>query len=65
MTMNQVNKLAVKVARKYKNAESVRRSDVIRDVARTRKLNLEESLILAGCIVKGLYAAGKTIVVSA
>ena len=62
MTQTQLSKLALKVAGKYSNAQSVRRSDVIRDVVRTRKLNLEESIILADCIVKGMYQAGKTIV---
>ena len=64
MTQTQLNKLALKVAGKYSNAQSVRRSDVIRDVVRTHKLNLEESIILADCIVKGMYQAGKTIVLS-
>ena len=31
---------------------------------RTNKLNMEESLILADCIVKGMYQAGKTVVVA-
>lgn len=62
MTQTQLSKLALKVAGKYSNVQSVRRSDVIRDVVRTRKLNLEESIILADCIVKGMYRAGKTIV---
>lgn len=62
MTESQVLKLAAHIAKKYVSAETIRRSDVIRDVVRTRKLNLEESLILADCIVKGMYLSGKTIV---
>ena len=65
MTIEQCSKLALKIAGKYAKSESVRRSDVIRDVVRTHKLNMEESLILADCIVKVMYAAGKSIVVSA
>lgn len=64
MTEPQLMKLAGNIAMKYKTVESVRRSDVIREVVRTRKLNLDDSLILADCIVKGLYAAGKTVVVA-
>ena len=64
MKMNQVSKLALKIARKYKDAEQVRRGDIIRDVVRSNKLNMEESLILADCIVKGMYQAGKTVVVA-
>ena len=62
MTESQLLKFAAKIAQKYTAVESVKRSDVIRDVVRTRKLNMEESLILADCIVKGMYQAGKTIV---
>ena len=62
MTMNQVSKLALKIARKYKDAEQVRRGDIIRDVVRSNKQNMEESLICADCIVKGMYHAGKTVV---
>jgi hypothetical protein len=65
MTIEQTSKLALKIASKYAKSEAVRRSDVIRDVTRTHKLNLEDSLILADCIVKGLYAAGKSIIVTA
>jgi hypothetical protein len=64
MKMNQVSKLALKIARKYKDAEQVRRGDIIRDVVRSNKLNMEESLICADCIVKGMYQAGKTVVVA-
>jgi hypothetical protein len=62
MTQTQLSKLALKVTSKYSNVRSIRRSDVIRDVVRTHKLNLEESIILADCIVKGMYQAGKTII---
>ena len=65
MTQSELNSLAVTIAKKYAAVESVKRSDVIRDVVRSRKLPLEESLIMADCIVKGMYAAGKTIVVTA
>ena len=64
MTMNQVSNLALKIARKYKDADLVHRSDIIREVVRTNKLNMEESIILADCIVKGMYASGKTVVVA-
>ena len=64
MTESQLLKFAAKIAQKYTAVESVKRSDVIRDVVRTRKLNMEESLILADCIVKGMYAAGKTVVLA-
>lgn len=64
MTEPQLLKLVGKIAMKYKTAESVRRSDVIREVVRTHKLNLNDSLIMADCIVKGLYAAGKTVVLA-
>ena len=64
MTEKQLSALAVKIAKPYANSESIHRSAVIREVTRTRKLNLEDSIILADCIVKGLYAAGKTIIVS-
>ncbi len=64
MTESQLLKFASKIALKYKTAESVRRSDVIREVVRTHKLNLDDSLIAADCIVKGLYAAGKTVVIA-
>ena len=62
MIQTQLSKLALKVAGKYTNVKSIRRSDVIRDVVRTHKLNLEDSIVLADCIVKGMYQAGKTIV---
>ena len=62
MTEKQLTTLAVKIAKRYANSESIRRSDVIREVTRTHKLNLEDSIILANCIVKGMYQAGKTIV---
>ena len=64
MTEKQLTTLAIKIAKRYANSESVRRGDVIRDVARTHKLNLEDSIILADYITKGLYAAGKTIIVN-
>ncbi len=54
MTKSQLLKLAGKIAQKYIAVESVKRSDVIREVVKTRKLNMEESLIMADCIVKGL-----------
>ena len=57
-----VYKLAARIANKYISFESVKRSDVIREVVRTQKLNLDDSIIMADCIVKGLYAAGKTVV---
>ena len=53
-----------KLGMKYKTAESVRRSDVIREVVRTHKLNLDDSIIVADCIVKGLYLAGKAVVLA-
>lgn len=65
MTEKQVLNLARKIAKQYAGKESIRRSDVIRDVVRTKKLNLEDSVILADCIVKGLLEAGKPITVSA
>lgn len=65
MTEKQILKLAAKIAKEYAAKDSVRRSDVIRDVVRTKKLNLEDSIILADCIVKGLFEAGKSITVSA
>ncbi len=64
MTESQLLKLAARIAKKYVSGESVKRSDVIRQVVRTRKLNLEDSILLADCIVKGMYAAGKTVVVA-
>ena len=64
MTEKQLSAIAVKVARKYRAADSVRRSDIIRDVVRTRKLNLADSITLADCIVKGLYEAGKSVTVT-
>ena len=64
MTMNQLSNLASKIARQYKDAEVVRRGDIIREVVRTKKLNMEESIILADCIVKGMYASGKTVMVA-
>jgi hypothetical protein len=64
MTEKQLSALAIKIAKRYADSESIRRGDVIREVTRTRKLNLEDSIILADCIVKGLHAAGKTIIVS-
>jgi hypothetical protein len=64
MTESQLLRLASRIAGKYVSAESIRRSDVIREVVKTRKLNMEESLIMADCIVKGLYAAGKTVVLA-
>lgn len=64
MTKSQLLNFAAKIAKKYAASESVKRSDVIRDVVRTHKLSLEESLILADCIVKGLYEAGKALVVA-
>ncbi len=65
MTQRQLNALAVMIAKRYIPQKSVRRSDVIRDVVRTKKLNLDDSIILADCIVKGLFEAGKSIMVSA
>ena len=65
MTQRQLNALAVKIAKRYAAVESIRRNDVIRDVVRTKRLNLDDSIILADCIVKGLYEAGRTIAVSA
>ena len=64
MTEKQLLKLAARIAKKYASSDSVKRSDVIREVVRTKELNLADSIILADCIVKGMYAAGKTIVVS-
>ena len=64
MNENQLKSLAKKIARKYITAETIRRADVIRDVARTHKLNLEDSITLADCIVEGMYQAGKTLIVS-
>lgn len=65
LTEDQLTKLATKVARRYVKEDKVDRADVLREVVRTKKLNLEESLIMRDCIVKGLYQAGKTIVVTA
>lgn len=65
MTIKQIEKLGVTVALKFANAESIKRGDVIREVVRTKKLSLDDSIILADCIVRGLYQAGKTMVVSA
>ena len=62
MTEKQLSKLAAKIAQKYVPTESIRRSDIIREVVRTKKLNLADSIILADCIVKGMYQAGKTII---
>lgn len=64
MTESQLLKFAAKIAQKYTAVESVKRSDVVREVVKTRKLNMEESLIMADCIVKCLYAAGKTVVIA-
>ena len=64
MTEMQLSKLAAKIAQKNVPTESIRRSDVIREVVRTKKLNLADSIILADCIVKGMYVAGKTIVLA-
>lgn len=63
MTQTQLSGLATKIAGKYATENIVRKADVIRDVVRTHKLNLEDSLILADCIIKGMYLAGKTIIV--
>ena len=65
MTEKQLLNLVAKIAKQYATKESIRRSDVIRDVVQTKKLNLDESIILADCIVKGLFEAGKSITVSA
>jgi hypothetical protein len=63
MTQTQLSGLAANIASKYVAENIVRKADVIRDVVRTHKLNLEDSLILADCIIKGMYLAGKTIIV--
>jgi hypothetical protein len=62
MTERQMLKFAGRIAKKYISSGSVKRSDIIREVVKARKLNMEESLIMADCIVKGFYAAGKTVV---
>lgn len=62
MTIKQIEKLGVTVALKFANAESIKRGDVIREVVRTKKLSLDDSIILADCIVKGLHQSGKSIV---
>lgn len=62
MTESQLLKFAVEIAKQYAAAESIKRSEVIRAVVRTRKLNLDDSLIMADCIIEGMYAAGKTVV---
>ena len=62
MTESQLLKFAAKIAKQYSSDESVTRSEVIRAVVRTRKFNLEDSLIMADCILKGCYRAGKTVV---
>lgn len=64
MTQTQLDNLAAKIAKKYTKAESVRRCDVIRDVVRTRQLSLSDSIQLANAIVRGLYEAGKAVVVT-
>ena len=64
MTESQLLKIAARIAKKYVSADSVKRSDVIRQVVRTKKLSLEDSIILADCIIKGMYAAGKTVVLA-
>ena len=64
MTESQLLNFAASIAKKYTEVESVKRSEVIRAVVRTRKFNLEDSLIMADCIVKGLYQAGKTVVLA-
>ena len=64
MTESQLLNFAARIAKKYTEVESVKRSEVIRAVVRTRKFNLEDSLIMADCIVKGLYEAGKALVVA-
>lgn len=63
MTIKQIEKLGVEVALKFANVESVKRGDVIREVVRTKKLSLEDSIILADCIVKGLAQSGKAVVI--
>lgn len=65
MTERQLSSLAVNIALRYKDSETIRRSDVIRDVVRAHKLSLDESIIVADCIVKGLYQSGKSIVLPA
>ena len=64
MTEAQLLKFAARIAKKYTAVESVKRSEVIRAVVRTRKFNLADSLFMADCIVKGLYAAGRTVVLA-
>ena len=64
MTESQLLKLAARIAKKYVSAESVKRSDVIREVVRTKKLNIDDSIIMADCIVKGLFASGKAMVMT-
>jgi hypothetical protein len=64
MTESQLLNFAARIAKKYTEVESVKRSEVIRAVVRTRKFDLEDSLIMADCIVKGLYQAGKTVVLA-
>ncbi len=65
MTITEIEDMAREIAAKFADSDSVRRGDVIRVVVRTRKLNLDDSLILAHCIIEGLYQAGKSVVVSA
>jgi hypothetical protein len=65
MTEKQLLTLAARVAKKFATADRIQRADIIREVVKTHKLNLSDSLILADCIVKGMYAAGKTIVIAA
>lgn len=65
MTKHQLTMLTKQIVRLHIAKDAVRRSDVIRDVVRTKKLNLDDSIRLADLIVKGLFEAGKPIVTSA
>ena len=61
MTTTQLIKLAKQVAKKFSENSSITRSNVIREVVRTKKLNLDDSIILADCIIRGFHAAGVTV----
>jgi len=65
MSKADVGKLAAAIAVKYTYSTGVKRSDVIRDVVRTHRLNLDDSIIVADLIMEALAKCAIPIAVPA
>ena len=61
MTTRQLKRLAVTIAKRFNCSEVIKFDEVLREVVRTKKLGLEDSIIIANIIIVAAYQAGRTV----